>query len=1487
VTISAEGVAGAGYYTGGGSSSSGTNYYTGAVGAVEPPGQWGGKFAAALGLTGEVRPSDFEALIDRFTAPDGTRLGNADRDYKSLDDRVAERLAGIVDPLPEDVARIRSEVERETRSTQHGVDLTYSPQKSVTVAHAAGWRGAIEATRSGFHDRAIEYESIRSGIEEDVIVSNEALMSYLESITTTRQGAGYGHAVVWVPVDGVARASFLQHTSRANDPQVHIHNTIVNRAIRSTDGAVRTLAVQDLIGHKMLASAIADRVLAERLADRGIATAMRQDGIAREILGIGKDALDTFSQRSQAIRPVAAAAIAREEERRGRELTTLERGRINEWATLATRNGKTADLDVDTLLDGWQDRLTAELGMGLVPIADRLLLAMEDGPLIRDGGFSPDAVAAEAVHRVSQSKASFTYGDLAVEVEHCAPLVGLPADQVLPWLTALTDHALASTGCTQVAGNPGLIPPADLVAGSYVPKSAARYAAPETLAAERAIRESAVRHQGHAVNGAAVDAWLTDSAYRDIGPDQRAAVVGLASRNAALAQLVGPAGTGKSFAGGALAGAWEELSGGGRVVGLAVSQTAADVLRDDGVTVTANLAAWKASQARLESGNPLPGDLPLAIGPRDLVLLDESSMLDRAHVTAVQDVTDSIGARVILAGDPRQLGSIGAGGAMGLVADRGDTYTLTDVRRFAEEWERTASLGLRDGSLDALREYDIHGRLVAVDTPQDAIASAARAAAADILAGRSVAVMAPTNAEAAQVANAVREHLTAAGVVEEDGVQLQRTGGIAGIGDQVMTRQIDRSLGVLNGSTFTVVGTGDDGSLSVVDDAGKVVELPAAYVDEHVQHAYASTVHCAQGKTVDRGYTVGFGYVEMTRGRERNTAFVPVGPSPDDDARLVAATEHGGELQVKAPDARPSAFAVLADELQRDNEQRAALVEQEIDTEHLASMSTIVERLEHGTDAACRSRLDDHLDRLVEDGVLSEDTRANLAADGSTAHLSRVCRAAEQSGHDPASVLRAAVEGRALTGSRSEAKVIAGRIASAVDVSAASAASSVIPSGLSPEWSTYLGQLHEQAEERTAELGARAVEDVPAWAVRALGPVPDDAAQLLEWQERAGVIAGYREASGHEAEERAIPSAPGITQTEARAAWWGAWEALGRPQETRPEAALSDGALQARVTAWEREQAWAPPHANASLKAAELDADEARREAVLSRFAGDDDAAGEWEAEAEQRAAVARVMGRTAEARGLWAANTSMTRDLAERAAEELEARGLTRGEESDRVTAEEWLEHQREADARDEAVRDVTELDVPASEATDDAEPSATLRESQDVDALDTGDADTQDGGADISGENPGLHENPRESVHAEQASAPETREDADTASPVAGDDVPESSTRDTDDASQVRAVSVESVGSAEPEGASSPDDSADDTPEPTDSVEDRSIPPARAEAPMEPSDVELDALVHASRQAEERVADRASEEAAHEAWEAEQSAVVADDSADVAEYA
>src|ERR687885_923277 len=471
--ISTSSVAGVGYYTGSGGGARdehavpGTTYYTGASEKGEPPGRWGGRLATQLGLAGDVDAAAMEKLFEKFEAPDGTKVGRPPMQFRSIESRIEQALALEPNALPERIEQIKAEVARSTRSSMAGMDLTFSVPKSVTVAHTAARRVELDAIRSGDTDRAEQFRPIREGIEGAIVEANEAAMEFASTLSTSRRGSSTAGTIHWVAAPDLAVASFFQHTSRADDPQLHVHNVVLNRA-RDDDGQIRALDTVDLRDQRHAYSAVADRVLAERLGDMGIAMEMPPDGVSREVVGVDDDVMALFSQRRQAITKAMEPAVERAEQRLGRELNALERSRLAQTINLVTRESKSGISDPDQLLDLWEDRIVAELGSGLRPAAERLALAVETGATTRTPQFSPAAVAAEAIQAVAETRAAWSRADLMLEIERRLPLLGLSTQQTVELIRRVTDHALRADGVVQVAGNVRTLPPADLVSGSYV-----------------------------------------------------------------------------------------------------------------------------------------------------------------------------------------------------------------------------------------------------------------------------------------------------------------------------------------------------------------------------------------------------------------------------------------------------------------------------------------------------------------------------------------------------------------------------------------------------------------------------------------------------------------------------------------------------------------------------------------------------------------------------------------------------------------------------------------------------------------------------------------------------------------------------------------------------------------------------------------------------------------------------------------------------------
>jgi ATP-dependent exoDNAse (exonuclease V) alpha subunit len=111
-------------------------------------------------------------------------------------------------------------------------------------------------------------------------------------------------------------------------------------------------------------------------------------------------------------------------------------------------------------------------------------------------------------------------------------------------------------------------------------------------------------------------------------------------------------------------------------------------------------------------------------------------------------------------------------------------------------------------------------------------------------------------------------------------------------GDRVMTLKNARRLGIANGTTgiVTEVDT-DTRTLTLRTDEGSTVTLPATYVDAGaVVHAYATTIHKAQGITVDRAFIYAddqlareSGYTALSRGAIENRVYLVGAPVIEHD----------------------------------------------------------------------------------------------------------------------------------------------------------------------------------------------------------------------------------------------------------------------------------------------------------------------------------------------------------------------------------------------------------------------------------------------------------------------------------------------------------------------------------------------------------------------------------------------------------------------------
>jgi hypothetical protein len=171
------------------------------------------------------------------------------------------------------------------------------------------------------------------------------------------------------------------------------------------------------------------------------------------------------------------------------------------------------------------------------------------------------------------------------------------------------------------------------------------------------------------------------------------------------------------------------------------------------------------------------------------------------------------------------------------------------------------------------------GHLRVYATEAERTADLADTATTALLTGAGTLVMADTHDQVTALNGAIRDRLIVAGRVDDTRAVTTSAGERLGIGDRIATRRNDRHLGVANRDTWTITDIANDGALTITGRQERSRTVPAAYVAEHVELAYATTVYGAQGETTSTGHlllgehtTGSAAYVGMTRGRETNIA---------------------------------------------------------------------------------------------------------------------------------------------------------------------------------------------------------------------------------------------------------------------------------------------------------------------------------------------------------------------------------------------------------------------------------------------------------------------------------------------------------------------------------------------------------------------------------------------------------------------------------------
>ena len=206
---------------------------------------WAGKGAEALGLEGPVDPDLFtEILAGKVPDGSGRQLGRKNRE-------------GGLDHRP-------------------GRDLTFSAPKSVSLAALVAGDARIVSA----HDAAV----------------GKSLAWIEDNVAETRMRDPAIGRMVHAGGQSIVAATFRHDTSRNLDPQLHTHAVIANM-VQGEDGKWRTMANEKLYASKMLIGALYRAELARGLDELGYAIEKTHADGRFEIAGVQRRVIDAFSTR--------------------------------------------------------------------------------------------------------------------------------------------------------------------------------------------------------------------------------------------------------------------------------------------------------------------------------------------------------------------------------------------------------------------------------------------------------------------------------------------------------------------------------------------------------------------------------------------------------------------------------------------------------------------------------------------------------------------------------------------------------------------------------------------------------------------------------------------------------------------------------------------------------------------------------------------------------------------------------------------------------------------------------------------------------------------------------------------------------------------------------------------------------------------------------------------------------------------------------------
>ena len=799
----------------------------------EPEGHWMGGGVAHIRLQGAVTRDDLRAVFRGFSPAGKELVQNAGKENR-----------------------------------RPGWDLTFSVPKSVSVL----WSQASEP--------------VPRRSQEMVAESVEEAVKYLEEEAAfCRVGKGGAERVRPKLVVG----AFAHGTSRALDPQYHIHCLVMNAGV-CEDGKTRALVSHELYEHKMVAGAYFRAALGQRLrTGRGLELLRPADrkGNPRpwfEVRGVPQKLIEVFSKRRAAIERALGS----------RNLETAAAAAV---AALETRETKKAVPPRGELLAEWQAE-GRKFEFDAHAVEQLLGQAAQ-----RDKAADYQACLAEAVERITWRESHFSVQELLRETLEAGQDRGLEPGFVRRSIErdVLEDGRFVGLGTRDgvalyttrkmIEVEKALLKSVEELHGKVVlgldtervGKTIHRACEPKEVGrAEKMLARLGLHREGITLNQEQAEGlrYLTDARSR-------------------VKCVCGLAGSGKTELLSVMREVYEKA--GYKVIGCAVAGVAAKGLeRKTGIvsdtvkmrlcelypTVGAILRHHAKQLVRAALKKRTYELNRLKINGKTVMVVDEAGMVGTREFALLAKAVAKGGGILICVGDVRQLPSIEAGGAFGSIVERCGCAELKEVARQRDPRDREAVKALARGDAEtALREYARRGCLYVganrETTGQQLLRDWQRSGGVER--PEKHVILVATNQEVEYYNERAQRIRAAAGKLDTSEA-VQVAGATLYPGDRVMFVKKSRALGVENGDMGTLVAVKPwtlGSTVAVkVDGRKEAVIVPIRKVFgqgyDGLRRGYCFTTHKLQGATVDHLYVhLGGGmtdremsYVQGSRHRE-------------------------------------------------------------------------------------------------------------------------------------------------------------------------------------------------------------------------------------------------------------------------------------------------------------------------------------------------------------------------------------------------------------------------------------------------------------------------------------------------------------------------------------------------------------------------------------------------------------------------------------------